>query len=471
MSELTLRFLGAARNVTGSRFLLEDDGTRLLVDCGLYQEREFLGRNWEPFAIPADSIDAVLLTHAHLDHSGYLPRLVRDGFRGPIYTTAATAETAAILLKDAGRIAEEDASKKRRRHRREGRRGPHPEVPLYTAADAQRVTPLYSTVDYRNTVKLTRHIRAEFRDAGHILGAASVLVTVRGRGRRGGSTSVLFSGDLGRAGRPLLRDPDPFPSADYVVVESTYGDRSHEEPAVADELARIVNQTVQRGGNVVIPSFAVGRAQELLFHLKRLTEEKRIPSLMTFVDSPMATSVTSLFRRHQGLLDPEFAREFRGRRSAFDFPGLNFVRTVEKSKAINQIRGTSVIIAGSGMCTGGRIKHHLIANIGRAESTILFVGYQAQGTLGRRILRGDAPVRILGQDREVLARIEVLNGLSAHGDSDDMLEWLGALHAAPRRVFVVHGEERSSATFSRAIDKRFGWPVSVPDFGETVSLT
>jgi len=473
MAQVQLRFLGGAGNVTGSRFLLETDGTRLLVDCGLYQERELLGRNWEPFAVPPDSIDAVLLTHAHLDHSGYLPMLVRDGFRGRIYGTAATIETAEILLKDAGRIAEEDAAKKRRRHEREGRRGPHPEIPLYTARDAQRVMPFFSEVDYRHPAKVTRHIQAEYRDAGHILGAASVLVTVRGRrGRRGGAgpVSVLFSGDIGRAARPLLHDPDPFTRADYVVVESTYGDRSHEDPDVAGELARIVNETAERGGNLVIPSFAVGRAQELLFHLKQLTEAGRIPRLLTFVDSPMATSVTSLCRRHLDLLDPEFAREFRGRRSAFDFPGLNFVRSVEESKAINQIHGTSIIIAGSGMCTGGRIKHHLIANIRRPESTVLFVGYQAGGTLGRRIQRGDDPVRILGHNHEVAARIEVLNGLSAHGDREDMLEWLGALKQPPRRVFVVHGEAASSAAFARSIEERFGWSVSMPAFGDEVGL-
>lgn len=474
MSDVKLRFLGGAGNVTGSRFLVETDGTRLLVDCGLYQERDLLGRNWEPFAVPPDSVDAVLLTHAHLDHSGYLPRLVREGFRGRIHATAATAEIAEILLKDAGRIAEEDAANKRRRHEREGRRGPHPEVPLYTASDAQRVVPLFSSADYRRPVKVTRRIQAEYRDAGHILGAASILVTMRGRrGERGGAgaVSVLFSGDLGRPGRPLLHDPDPFPRADYVVVESTYGDRSHEEPDVADELARVVNETVERGGNLVIPSFAVGRAQELLFHLKQLTEAGRIPRLMTFVDSPMATNVTSLYRRHLDLLDPEFAREFRGRRSAFAFPGLSFVRTVEESKAINQIRGTSIIIAGSGMCTGGRIKHHLIANLGRPESTVLFVGYQAAGTLGRRILRGDAPVRILGRPREVAARIEVLNGLSAHGDREDMLDWLGALKQPPRRVFVTHGEARSSEAFARAIEDRFGWPVTVPAFGDEAVLS
>jgi metallo-beta-lactamase family protein len=269
----------------------------------------------------------------------------------------------------------------------------------------------------------------------------------------------------------LLRDPDPFTHADYVVVESTYGDRSHEEPDVAEELARVVNETVERGGNLVIPSFAVGRAQELLFHLKQLTEAGRIPRLVTFVDSPMATSVTSLYRRHLDLLDPDFASKFRGRRSAFDFPGLTFVRDVEESKAINQIRGTSIIIAGSGMCTGGRIKHHLISNIGRPESTILFVGYQASGTLGRRILRGDDPVRILGHNRDVKARIEVLNGLSAHGDREDMLDWLGALKQAPRQVFVVHGEAAASASFADAIRERFGWPVTVPGFGDMATLS
>jgi len=472
MSGVTLSFLGGAGNVTGSRFLLEAEGARILIDCGIYQERELLGRNWQPFPVPPDSIDAVLLTHAHLDHSGYLPKLVRDGFRKRIFATDATIETAEILLKDAGHINEEDAAKKKRRHHREGRKGPHPEVPLYTAADAQRVMPHFSPVQYRQQVKLTRAIEAEFRDTGHILGAAAVRVTIHGRGarQRGGGLSVLFSGDIGRSARPLLRDPDPFTRADYVVVESTYGDQAHENPDVQEHLERIINETAQRGGNLVIPSFAVGRAQELLFHIKQLTEEGRIPRLVTFVDSPMATSVTALFRRHRALLDADFADQFKGRRSAFDFPGLTFVRDAEQSKAINNIRGTSIIIAGSGMCTGGRIKHHLISNISRPESTILFVGYQARGTLGRRILRGDDPVRILGRDREVRAGVEVLNGLSAHGDRDDLLEWLSAIDPPPRRTFVVHGENAASATLASELTAR-GWPTSVPAFGDSVELT
>ena len=472
MAGVTLRFLGGAGNVTGSRFLLEAEGTRLLIDCGIYQERELLGRNWDPFPVPPDSIDAVLLTHAHLDHSGYLPKLGRDGFRGRIYATAATIETAEILLKDAAHIAEEDAKNKRRRHKREGRHGPHPVVPLYTVADARRVMPHFAPVEYRRPVEVTSRIQAEFRDTGHILGAAAIRLTIRGKGKRkrGDELSILFSGDLGRPARPLLHDPDPFTHANYAVVESTYGDRSHEQPDIPEQLAEVINATAERGGNVVIPSFAVGRAQELLFHIKQLTEQKRIPRLVTFVDSPMATSVTALFRRHRGILDPDFADEFRGRRSAFDFPGLTFVRNVDQSKAINQIHGSSIIIAGSGMCTGGRIKHHLIANISRPESTILFVGYQARGTLGRRILRGDNPIRILGHDRDVQARIEVLNGLSAHGDREDMLDWLSTIDPPPRRTFVVHGENAASQTFAEAIAAR-GWPTTIPAFGDEVELT
>ena len=466
---ISLTFLCAAGNVTGSRFLLDVDGVRLLVDCGIYQEREYLGRNWEPFPVNPGSIDAALLTHAHLDHSGYLPKLVNDGFRGPVYATQATIDTAEILLRDSGHINEEDAATKRRRHRREGRRGPHPEIPLYTAADAERVMDFFAPVAYRRPVQVTRGIEAEFRDTGHILGAASVRITAKGADRHNGDISVVFSGDLGHAGRPLLHDPDPFTHADYAVVESTYGDQIHTDEDPTDRLAEVINATVKRGGNVVIPSFAVGRAQELLFRIKQLIEEKRIPRLVTFVDSPMATSVTRLFRSHRDILDADFADEFQGRRSAFDFPGLTFVRNVEQSKAINQIRGTSIIIAGSGMCTGGRIKHHLVASISRPESTILFVGYQAHGTLGRRIVSGDNPVRILGLERDVRARIEDLDGLSAHGDRDDMLDWLTAISPPPRRTFIVHGEPEASEAFAGSIED-LGWDVTIPAFGDVAEL-
>ncbi len=457
-----IRFLGAAGNVTGSRFLVETDAARVLVDCGLYQEREFAGRNWDPFPVDPRSIDAVVLTHAHLDHSGYLPRLVKEGFRGRIYCTPATAEIAEVLLIDAGHIQEEDADFKRRRHEREGRRGPHPEVPLYTARDARQVARRFQRLRYGHRQRVARGVSAELVTAGHILGSAIVRLDFEGG-------SVVFSGDLGRPHQPLLPDPAPPPDADALVMESTYGDRLHPRGDIEERLQGIVLDTVRRGGNVVIPSFAVERAQEVLFHLGRLVRTARIPQLITFVDSPMATSVTQIFERYRGLLAPQAAEGFRGGDSPFEFPGLTFVRRVEQSKAINQIRGTAVIIAGAGMCNGGRIKHHLVTNIERPESTILFVGYQAHGTLGRHIVQGERPVRILGRQYDVRARIEQVQEFSAHADRDELVAWARS-GRWPQRIFVVHGEAEASHALAAALREGGAGRVVEPEYGDAVTL-
>ncbi len=465
-SPAELTFLGATGTVTGSRFLLEVQGRRILIECGLYQEREFAARNWDGFPVDPRSIDAVVLTHAHLDHSGYLPRLVQAGFAGPVWCTPATASLAEILWLDAARIAVEDARFKKRRHEREGRRGPHPELPLYTVADARRAIGLLRTADYRQRWSVAPGVRAEFRDAGHILGSATLTLRVRARG---GERSITFSGDLGRTSEPPLHDPEPLAAPDYVVVESTYGDRGHAPADVLGELEAVVNSTVAAGGNVVIPAFAVGRAQDVLLRRKTLIDSHRIPRLMVFVDSPMATSVTALYRQYRSLLDPELAAAFNGRRSPFEFPGLTYVRSVEASKAINRIAGSTVIIAGAGMCNGGRIKHHLVTNIGRPDSTILFVGYQAQGTLGRRIVDGDNPVRILGEQRDVRARIARIDGFSAHADRDDLLRWILASERRPKQLFVVHGEAAATESLVAALRER-GLDAAAPEFGERVAL-
>ncbi|MGE0227726.1 MAG: MBL fold metallo-hydrolase RNA specificity domain-containing protein [Dehalococcoidia bacterium] len=461
-----LRFLGAAGNVTGSRFLLESGGRRVLVECGLNQEREFAGRNWDPFPVDPRSIDAVILTHAHLDHSGYLPRLVRDGFSGPAWCTPATADLAAIVLADAARIAVEDADFKRRRHQREGRRGPHPEVPLYTPVDARRAVALLRTAGYHAPWEVVPGIRAEFRDAGHILGSAVLTLHVT---TPAGERVITFSGDLGRGANPMLRDPEPPPRSDYLVVESTYGDREHPDEDVASQLADVINAAAEARGNVVIPAFAIGRTQDVLFHLRHLLRDRRIPRLLVFVDSPMATSVTQLHRRHLEALAPAFAQEFRGRSSPFEFPGLTYIRSVEASKAINRVAGTAVIIAGAGMCNGGRVKHHLAANITRPESTILFVGYQAHGTLGRRIVDGDDPVRILGQEWPVRARVASIEGFSAHAGRRELLRWVQSAPAPAPRVLVVHGEDAASAALAAALRRR-RVKASVPAYGERVTL-
>jgi len=467
--EMKLRFLGGARNVTGSKYLLEANGARLLVDCGLFQEWELKGRNWAPFPVPPSSIEAVLLTHAHLDHCGLLPRLVRDGFRGRVYCTDATAEIARIMLADAGHLQEEDAEFKRHRHTREGRRGPYPDVPLYTVEDGRAVFPLFSPVRYQEPVPVADGIEATFYDAGHVLGSSSIKLQVRQDGQQ---RTLLFSGDVGRWNRPFLRDPTLFHQADYVLVESTYGDRLHEDSGHDVQLlADSIVQAVRDGGNLVIPSFALERAQEVLYYLDRLLMEGRMPAIQVWLDSPMALEINDVFLHHAELLDEEMQAMLRRGHSPFKFPGLKTAVTADESRAIAHAKGTVAIIAGSGMCTGGRIKHHLVDNISRPESVILFVGYQAQGTLGRQILDGQSPVRVLGQMHEVRARVVQLHSFSAHADRDSLLRWVSALQPAPRRVFVTHGESGVAERFAALLRGRSPVDVSVPAYGDVVSLS
>jgi len=467
--QLKLTFLGAARSVTGSRYLLDTGSTRVLVDCGLFQEREFRARNWEPFAIPPRSIDAVLLTHAHLDHCGLLPKLVREGFQGSIYCTRATSEITKIMLLDSGKLQQEDAEFKMKRHQREGRKGPYPEIPLYTAEDAEASFPLFSrSVKYEEPVRISDGLEASFHDAGHVLGSSMIKITAR---QDGEERTILFSGDVGRWNIPILRNPSLFSEADYVIVESTYGDRLHGDPEdVAGSLAEIINSTCSAGGNVVIPSFALERAQEVLYYLNQLLISDRIPHLLVFLNSPMAINITEVFEAHPELYDREMTRLIERNKSPFEFPSLKMVNTVDDSKAINRILGTAIIIAGSGMCTGGRIKHHLVANISRPESTILFVGYQARGTLGRQIVDGARKVRILGQSHPVRARIAQLTGFSAHADRDELMRWLSALEKAPKQLFVTHGELEVANRFSNYVADKMRWKVSIPAYREQVLL-
>jgi len=465
---IKLTFLGAAQNVTGSQYLIETNNAKFLVDCGLYQERELTGRNWGPFLFPPEKLDAVLLTHAHLDHCGLLPRLVREGFNQAIYCTGATSEITRIMLLDSGKIQEEDADFKRRRHKKESRKAPYPEIPLYTRDDAEAVSPLFSPVKYGQNVQIGDGVEATFYDAGHVLGSAMVRLKIE---QNGEARTILFSGDIGRRNKPILNDPTLFDEADYVIVESTYGDRLLESPQdAANQLAEAINTTVRRGGNIVIPSFALERSQELLYYLSKFRLEGRIPHLKVFVDSPMAVEVTGVFERHPELFDEEMKKLLRQQSSPFDFPGLNLVGTVEESKAINHMDDSVIIIAGSGMCTGGRIKHHLVNNITREESTILFVGYQAAGTLGRHIVGGTKRVRILGQYYPVRARIAQLNGFSAHADRDGLVRWLSSLRKPPRRVFVTHGELDASQNLAGLIRSRHAWETIVPSYQEQVFL-
>jgi len=458
---IKLTFLGAAQSVTGSCYLIEAGDIRFLVDCGLYQERELTERNWAPFPFPPESIDCVLLTHAHLDHCGLLPKLVREGFRGPIYGTAATNEITEIILLDAAHLQEEDAEFKRNRHQKEGRAGPYPEVPLYTVDDAKASLPHFSPTQYGVAANMGEGVEATFCDAGHVLGSSMIKVKIR---QNGEERTILFSGDIGRWNKPILHDPTLFEAADYVLVESTYGDRLSESlDDAADKLADTINTTVKSGGNIVIPSFALERSQEILYFLNKFLIEGRIPHLVVFVDSPMALSINQIFEHHPELFDEEMTK-FMRRGSPFGFRGLNLSRTSSESKAINQIKGTSIIVAGSGMCTGGRIKHHLVTNIPRDGSTILFVGYQAEGTLGRQIVDGAKEVRIFGQQYPVKARIVQIDGFSAHADRDELIKWLASLRQPPRRLFVTHGESSVSQHFAGVVQDRMGWNVSIPEY-------
>ena len=465
--DINLSFLGATRNVTGSRYLVEANNIKFLVDCGLYQERDFLHRNWEPFQVPARELDAVLLTHAHLDHCGLLPKLVKDGFQGRVICTPATADITRIILLDAAKLQEEDAAYKKKRHLKEGRQGPYPEIPLYTIDDAEAVSPLFETVDYDQPVSLGEGIEAIFHDAGHVLGSAMIRVVIQQEEKR----SIVFSGDLGRWDRPMLEDPRAFRFTDYIVMESTYGDREHEECLeIGDNLADIVNATHSAGGNIIIPSFALQRAQEILYYLNILRMEDRIPAIRVYLDSPMAIRITEVFKRYTELYDREMKALLRQDCSPFDFPGLTMVETADESKKLNYLTEPAMIIAGSGMCTGGRIKHHLVNNISRPESTILFIGYQAEGTLGRHIINGAKSVRIFGQPRPIRARIEQINGFSAHADKNELLRWLSRLEVNPRQVFITHGEAEAAEKFLEFLKQQTGFNAAVPTYNSRISL-
>jgi len=465
---MKLSFFGAAQNVTGSRYLLETNGKRILIDCGLYQERDFRTRNWDPFPVPPKSIDLVLLTHAHLDHSGFLPKLVKDGFRGRIYSTAASCEIARIALLDSAHLLTEDAEFKRERHKREKRKGPYPELPLYTEQDAEKSFPFFKEVRYEEPVEIGEGLEATYHDAGHILGASHVTVRVS---KDGTTRTILFSGDIGRWDKPILRDPTIIKHADYVIMESTYGNRDHEDPRDIDSMLEdVVNSTYKRGGNICIPSFAIGRTQEVLYRLNELLIENRIPHCKVFIDSPMAVKVTEVFRHHRELFDKEMMDFIDEGQSPFRFPELKMVTTVKDSKAINDIKKGAMIIAGSGMCTGGRIKHHLANNIDRNESTVLFVGYQAVGTLGRNIVEGASEVRLFGKKYPIKARIMQIHGFSAHADRGELLKWVSGLKPDPKHVFVTHGEPESAHAFAGLLKKEKGWKVSVPEYKDEVNL-
>jgi metallo-beta-lactamase family protein len=454
-ASLELTFLGATGTVTGSRYLLAVGGKRLLIDCGLFQGfKQLRLRNWAPFPVPPRSIDAVILTHAHLDHSGCLPLLAREGYRGRIHCTEATQPLCGILLRDSGHLQEEQAA----HANRHGYSKHRPALPLYTEQDAQGAIALLAPMAFDRPFEPLPGIRVRFLRAGHILGAAMVAIEADGR-------RVLFTGDLGRPHDPVMLAPDPVTDADYLVVESTYGDRRHDPSSPGDKLADVITRTVTRGGTVIVPSFAVGRAQALLYWLQRLKAEQRIPAtLPVYLNSPMATDVTALYHRYrtEHRLGAEACRAMCS--------AATFVNTVEQSKALNTSRWPKVIIAASGMATGGRVLHHLRAYAPDARNTILFSGYQAGGTRGRALLDGATSLKMFGEYLPVRAEIAQIDNLSAHADCAEILDWLHAFRDPPRRTFVTHGEPAAADALRMRIAEALRWRCEVPEYLATEPL-
>jgi metallo-beta-lactamase family protein len=465
---MKLHFLGANRQVTGSRYCLETSRSRVLIDCGMFQERQFSARNWHELTLPLDSVDALLITHAHIDHCGLVPRLVRHGWRGPIYSTPPTTDLLEIMLRDAAHIQAEDVAYKRKRHQREGRSGRYAAEPLFDNRDVDSTLKLLKTAHYDQKIAVTDDVSVAFREAGHILGSAMLEVEIRDEGE---SRTIVFSGDIGQWNVPLIRDPTRFAFADYVVMESTYGDRDHERMEdIETQLERVITSTVQAGGNVVVPTFAVERAQELMYHLSRLVHQNRIPSMPIFLDSPMAIDVTELFRRHRDQFDDETWQRISDGLRPLTFRGLVLARSTDESKAISKVKEPCLIMSTSGMCTAGRIKHHLRHNLPLPNSTILFVGYQAHGTLGRQILDGRTEVRIHGQAYPVRARVERIYGCSGHADRTGLLHWGAGFEQPPRRVFLTHGEEESAMSLALALRETYGWDVLIPHYQSVSDL-
>jgi len=449
-----LTFLGAAGEVTGSSYLVETGGLKFLIDCGMFQGgREADAKNRRVFACDPREIAFVLLSHAHIDHSGLIPRLVAKGFRGAVYATRATCELLGVMLPDSAHLQEREAE-----YDRTGR------APLYTVAEATASLRHLVPVEYGAEVRPHAQVRCAFRDAGHILGSAIVEVEA-------GGAKIVFSGDLGQPGHPIVRDPTPVAAADVLLIESTYGDRLHKSlTQTLDEFAFALNDTLaSRKGNVVIPAFAVGRTQDILYFIAELRRQKRVPAFDVYVDSPMAVAATRITLAHPELQDRESLRMDEWLKGG---PGgrVHFTEDVEDSKRINSIRSGAVIISASGMCDGGRIKHHLKYNISRPECAIVFVGFQAAGSLGRRIVDGAKRVNLYREPYPVRAKLFTIGGLSAHADRDALLGWLGNFRAAPRRCWVVHGEPLAAHSLREAIERRYGWRAAVPALRQTVEL-
>src|SRR6478736_8204877 len=451
----SLTFLGAARTVTGSKHLIDVDGQRILFDCGLFQGlKELRQRNWSPLPIPPDTIDAVVLTHAHIDHTGWLPRLVAQGFKGPVYCTGGTADLCQLVLPDAAHIQEEDAKFANSR----GYSKHQPALPLYTGEDAAEALSRLQPSPFGKKVGVGKGIEVEFINAGHLLGSSYVLVT---RTDKSGGR-VLFGGDLGRYNRPILPDPSPAVEADVLLVESTYGDRRHPDEDDGATLARIITETFARGGKVIIPAFAIGRVEELLYWLFKLEDEGRLADVPIYVDSPMALKGIAYYGARTDELDKEILAMRR------NMPRFKAVNSAMESKALVENDQPAVIIASSGMATGGRVVHHLFAGLPDPRNTVLFVGYQAAGTRGRQLEDGAHHVKMFGQQVPVHAKIEKIDGMSSHADAGEIVRWLGTFRRPPKQTYLVHGEIKAQEALKIKITKELGWNVEIPVQGQRV---
>ena len=481
---ISLTFLGAARTVTGSKYLIESNGTRVMVDAGLFQGlKELRERNWQDLPIPAPSIDAIVLTHAHLDHCGYLPRLVAQGFRGRVFCTAGTQDLCRIVLPDSAKLQEEDADYANRhgfsRHK--------PALPLYREVDAARALTELQPCGYERPLPVATGVEVEFINAGHLLGSSYARIRVDGR-------TILFGGDLGRYGRPVLPDPTTVNGADYLLVESTYGDRAHERDDDGARLADIVNRTAEKGGKLIIPSFAIGRVEELLYWLKHLETAKRIPVMPVFLDSPMASAALATYRKRAQELDPEMRPEalddkaphdeaapqppeIRRRQAGqeremclFCTERFHVIASVDESKQLTASRVPSIVISSSGMAEGGRVLHHLKAALPDARNTVLFAGYQGEGTRGRRLVNGEKRVKIHGEWVDVAAAVERIDSMSAHADADEIMRWLRGFQSPPKQTFIVHGEPAAQDALGARIQSELGWSHMAPDHRQRVEI-
>ena len=462
---MQITVLGAGRCVTGSKYLLRWKRNAVMVDCGLFQgPAEHRRRNWSELGFPAHGVDAVILTHAHIDHSGYLPRLVRQGFRGPVFCSRATAALLRILLPDAAHLQEEEA----RWANRKGYAKHQPALPLFRQADARQALKLLEPRGFDEFHELHPGVRFRLHRQGHIVGAAAVEVLSKVAG--GERRSVFFSGDVGRYGVPILREPTPYPGSDLLFMETTYGDRLHDggDPSVA--LAEALRAAIDRGGMILIPAFAVGRTQEVLYRLHELTRDGELPELPVYLDSPMGIEATSVYTRAIAEHDVEMRHHFTEQVNPIHPPNLTVTPSPADSRRLNDLDGPAIVISASGMATGGRILHHLKLRLPDPRNTVLFVGYQAEGTKGRRLVDGDGEVKIHGRWIPVRARVEQLSGLSAHADASELLLWLKRRERDPSTVCLVHGEPSAQRAFADRMEEELGWPVQIPEIGETITL-